>query len=214
MRWPETEETLTAGRVVIPDNDEHRAVNTLDAFAKGAWLGVKIAGMILATLLCIIGVVSLINGLLGWWGSYINIDNPPLTLQLILGYVCYPIAFLLGVPRNGDLFKVGQLIGTKIIENEFVAYTDLQTVPTYADLSSRSRLISTYSLCSFANIGSLATQIGVLSQIAPGRSGDVSRIAFSALITGALSTFTSASIAGMLVTDQAAYFTPSAASSG
>lgn len=68
MRWPETEETLTAGRVVIPDDDEHRATNTLHAFANGAWLGIKIAGMILATLLCIIGLVGVINGLLGWWG--------------------------------------------------------------------------------------------------------------------------------------------------
>ena len=103
--------------------------------------------------------------------------------------------------------------GTKLVANEFVAYTALQTDPAYADLSSRSRLIVTYALCGFANIGSLGTQIGVLSQIAPGRGGDVSRVALSALISGALSTFTSASIAGLLVTDQAAYFTPSASSS-
>lgn len=93
-----------------------------------------------------------------------------------------------------------------------MAYTALQTDPVYADLSPRSRLIATYALCGFANIGSLGTQIGVLSQIAPGRGGDVSRLAVSALIAGALSTFTSASIAGLLVTDQAAYFKPSSAS--
>ena len=85
-------------------------------------------------------------------------------------------------------------------QNEFVAYTALQTDPAYADLSARSRLIATYALCGFANLGSLGTQIGVLSQIAPGRSGDVSRLALSALIAGALSTLTSASIAGLLVT--------------
>lgn len=78
----------------------------------------------------------------------------------------------------------------------------------YAALSPRSRLIATYALCGFANIGSLGTQIGVLSQISPGRSGDVSRVALSALISGAISTLTSASVAGLLVTDQAAYFTP------
>ena len=159
-------------------------------------------------------------------GHYLNINDPPLTVELIVGYICYPIAFLLGVPRDGDLFLVAQLIGTKLIavsipsheqhltlthhihQNEFVAYTALQTDPVYANLSPRSRLITTYALCGFANIGSLGTQIGVLSQIAPGRSGDVSRLALSALIAGALSTFTSASIAGLLVTDQAAYFTP------
>jgi len=118
LRWPETEETLTAGRVVIPDDDEHRAANALHAFANGAWLGLKIAGMILATLLCIIAAVALINALLTWWGRYINIDGEyDLTLQLMLGYLCYPIAFLLGVPRTGnDLLLVGRLIGTKLIE--------------------------------------------------------------------------------------------------
>lgn len=212
LRYPESEETLTSGRVVIPDDDEHRAANSLHAFANGAWLGLKIAGMILATLLCIIALLGLADGLLTWWGRYLNINNPPLTVELIVGYICYPVAFLLGVPRNGDLLKVGQLIGTKLIANEFVAYTRLQTDPSYADLSPRSRLIATYALCGFANIGSLGTQIGVLSQIAPSRSGDVSRLAISALVAGALSTLTSASIAGLLVTDQAAYFTPSAAS--
>ncbi|KAL8629451.1 hypothetical protein Q9189_004842 [Teloschistes chrysophthalmus] len=213
LRYPETEETLTTGRCVIPDDDEHRAANSLHAFANGAWLGLKIAGMILSTLLCIIAFLGLANGLLTWWGRYLNINDPPLTVELIVGYICYPLAFLLGVPRNGDLLKVAQLLGTKLIANEFVAYTALQTDPAYADLSPRSRLIATYALCGFANIGSLGTQIGVLSQIAPSRSGDVSRLAVSALIAGALSTLTSASIAGLLVTDQAAYFTPSAASS-
>ncbi len=80
----------------------------------------------------------------------------------------------------------------------------------YADLSDRSRLIATYALCGFANLGSLGTQIGVLSQLAPGRSGDVSRLAVSALLAGAISTFTSASIAGLLVTNQAQFFTASA----
>ena len=95
------------------------------------------------------------------------------------------------------------------MQNEFVAYSALVKEDIYQTLSPRSRLIATYSLCGFANIGSLGTQIGVLSQIAPGRSGDVSRLALSALISGALSTLTSASIAGMLVTDQASFTTPS-----
>ena len=115
LRYPETEETLTSGRVVVPDDDQHKAANSLHAFANGAWLGLKIAGMILATLLCIISLLGLLNGLLTWWGRYLNINNPPLTVELIVGYICYPIAFLLGVPRNGDLLKVGQLIGTKLI---------------------------------------------------------------------------------------------------
>lgn len=155
-------------------------------------------GMILTTLLCIIGVVALIDGLLTWWGHYLNIGNSnpdyDLTLELILGYVFFPVAFLLGVPRSKyELLAVGRLIGTKIIQNEFVAYANLQSVSYYADLSPRSRLIATYALCGFGNVGSLGTQIGVLSQISPGRTGDVSRIAISALMSGIVSTLTSAS---------------------
>jgi len=75
MRYPEEEETLTAGRVVIPDDDEHRATNSLHAFAQGAWLGLKIGGMIGATLLCILALLGLANGLLTWWGHYLNIPE-------------------------------------------------------------------------------------------------------------------------------------------
>jgi CNT family concentrative nucleoside transporter len=131
-----------------------------------------------------------------------------LTLELILGYLFYPVAFLLGVSRDGDLLKVARLIGVKVVENEFVAYTLLQQDEHYANLSGRSRLIATYALCGFGNFGSLGTQVGVLSQISPGRSGDVSRVAISALFTGILSTLTSASIAGLLVTTQESAFAP------
>jgi len=116
LRYPEEEETLTEGRVVIPDDDEHRAANSLHAFANGAWLGLKIAGMIMTTLLCIIALLGLVDGLLTWWGRYININDPPLTLELIVGYLMYPVAFLLGVSRQGsDLIKVARLIGIKIM---------------------------------------------------------------------------------------------------
>ncbi|KAL7628483.1 hypothetical protein AAE478_002686 [Parahypoxylon ruwenzoriense] len=200
MRYPETEETLTSGRVVIPDDEEHKAANALHAFANGAWLGLKIAGMIVATLLCIIAFVALINGLLTWWGSYWGIQDRDLTLQLILGYVFYPIAWLLGVP-NDDLLPVGELIGQKIIINEFAAFGALQSKPRYKEMTKRAQLIATYACCGFGNLGSLGTQIGVLSQIAPSRSGDVSKVAISALIAGIISTLTSASVAGMLYTD-------------
>ncbi|KXT02067.1 hypothetical protein AC578_6657 [Pseudocercospora eumusae] len=204
LRYPEEEESLTAGKVVVPDDDDHKAANALHAFANGAWLGLKIAGMILTTLLCIIAFVALINGILTWIGHYINLTGDyDLTIELVLGYICYPIAFLLGVPRGPDLIKVARLIGIKVVTNEFVAYNALTTDASYATLSPRSKLIATYSLCGFGNIGSLGTQIGVLSQIAPGRSGDVSRLAISALITGVLSTLSSASIAALVIQDQA-----------
>ncbi|KAJ5206287.1 Na dependent nucleoside transporter [Penicillium cf. griseofulvum] len=211
MRWPEEEETLTAGRVIIPDDEEHRAANSLHAFTNGTWLGLKIAAMITSTLLCIIALIGLVNGLLTWWGRYLNINDPTLTLELIVGYICYPIAFLLGVSRDKDLLLVGKLIGTKLVTNEFVAYDRLQHAAEYAELSDRSRLIVTYALCGFANIGSLGNQIGVLSQLAPGRARDVSRVAVSAMVTGAISTFTSAAIAGLLITNEKQYFSVSTA---
>lgn len=123
LRWPEEEESLTAGRVVVPDNEEHRSANALHAFATGAWLGLKIAAMIASTLLCIISLIALCDGLLTWWGRYLNINDPPLTLHMIVGYICYPVAFLLGVSRNGDLLKVGQLIGLKLISVRFLLFS-------------------------------------------------------------------------------------------
>ncbi|KAK6431753.1 hypothetical protein LTR95_012083 [Oleoguttula sp. CCFEE 5521] len=206
LRYPETEETLTAGKVVVPDDDEHKAANALHAFANGAWLGLKIAGMIVSTLLVIIALLNLVSGLMTWWGRYIGLSGDyDLTVELVVGYLCYPIAFLLGVPRGPDLIRVARLIGVKIVANEFVAYQMLTQDPSYAGLSPRSRLIATYSLCGFGNIGSLGTQIGVLSQIAPGRGGDVSRLALSALMTGILSTLSSAAIAGLLIQDETSY---------
>lgn len=116
LRYPEDEETLTSGRVVIPDDDEHKAENALHAFANGAWLGLKIAGSIITSILCIIAAVGLINGLLTWWGRYLNINDPELTLQTIFGYAFYPVAFLLGVPReNGELLVVSRLIAEKVV---------------------------------------------------------------------------------------------------
>ena len=116
MRYPETEETLTAGRVVIPDDDEHKAENALHAFANGAWLGLKIGGTIVASLLCIISAVGLINALMTWWGHYLNRYDPDFTLQTALTYPLWPVTFLLGVPRqNGDILKVSKLIAQKII---------------------------------------------------------------------------------------------------
>lgn len=203
LRYPETEETLTAGKVTVPKDDEHKASNVLEAFANGAYLGIKIAGTIVAALLCIMAFLGLFNGLLTWWGSYINISDPPLTITLIVGYLFYPIAFLLGVPRTGDLLKVAQLIGLKVVANEYVAFSALvEEGGAYADLSPRSLLIATYALCGFGNIGSLGIQIGILSQLAPGRTGDVARLAVSALISGVIATLTSAAVAGLVVTNQ------------
>ena len=135
LRYPETEEPLTAGKIMIPEDEGEKPTNSLHAFANGSWLGLKIGAMIAACLLCILALLGLFNGVLGWWGRYFSIANddgsPKLTIQFILGYLFYPIAFLLGVDRKGDpsknkeagsdILKVSQLIGIKVVANEFVA---------------------------------------------------------------------------------------------
>lgn len=126
LRYPETEESLTAGKIIIPKDQDERPSNSLHAFANGSWLGLKIGAMIVSALLCILALLGLCNGLLGWWGRYLNIDDPKLSVQMIVGYIFYPVAFLLGVERKGgDLLKVSQLIGIKIVANEFVAVSSL-----------------------------------------------------------------------------------------
>lgn len=204
LRYPETEETLTSGRTVVPEDEEDKAANALHAFANGTWLGLKIAGMIVATLLCIIAFVAMLNAFLGWFGTYYGIgdgvgdtNSKKLSLELILGYLLWPVSFFLGVPLK-DVYTVAQFIGMKIITNEFVAF---KAISEHTDLSARGKVIATYACCGFGNIGSLGNQIGVLSQVAPGRSADVSRVAVSALVSGIIATLSSAAVAGMLYTD-------------
>lgn len=116
LRYPETEVALTAGDVTVPENKEEKSENILHAFANGAMLGIRIAAAILTSLLCIIALVGLLNGLLTWWGRYLNINGPLLTLQTIFGYAFYPVSFLLGVSREGDdILKVARLIAEKVI---------------------------------------------------------------------------------------------------
>ncbi len=201
MRIPETEEALTAGKVVIPDEDEDKetkAQNVLQAFANGAWLGLVIAATILTNQMCIIALVALIDGILGWFGKFWNIGE--LSLKLIFGYIFYPVAFLIGAPRN-ELLNVSQLLAMKIVQNEFTAFRHLMSVEPYNQMSKRGTMLATYALCGFANFGSVGTQIGVLGQLAPKRSSEIANLVISALITGCLSTLMSAAVAGMVIND-------------
>ena len=136
-------------------------------------------------MLTVVSLVAMINGLLTWIGKGFGIHA--LTLQLILRYVFYPVTFFMGVPR-GEILRVAELLATKLVENEFVAYTSLQAI-TKSDnpLSDRAFTIASYALCGFANLGSLGIQIGVLSALAPSRAKIIARIAGSAMICGFIS---------------------------
>lgn len=196
---PETDEPITKREVFVPPTDEARHANALHAFSDGAWTGLLVAGMIVTNILVIIALVAMINALLGWFGGYFQV--PQLTITFISGYILYPVTALLGVPNN-EIYLVAQLLGTKIIQNEFVAYTALTTESQYTSMSTRSQLIATYALCGFGNISALGIQIGVLGQLAPSKKSVFAKVALSALLTGALTTLTSASVAGMVLTDE------------
>ena len=196
MRLPELEEPVTRGHVVIDRGgaeERNPPANALHAFSKGAFFGLMVAGSILCNVATILSLVAAINGLLTWIGKGFGIHA--LTLQLILRYVFYPITFFLGVPR-AEILRVAELLATKLVANEFAAYTDLQAIQKSADpLSERAFTIASYALCGFANLGSLGIQIGVLSSLAPSRAKIIARIAFSAMVCGFLSTLQTAGIA-------------------
>lgn len=207
LRYPETDDTIINEEKVsllsAANGDERdEASNWMHAFSNGAWLGVKLAGIVVAVLASVIGLVALCDALLTWAGDYLNMGS--LTLEVIFGYMLVPVAFFLGVPRNEELVLVARLIAIKILKNEFLAYQQLQTGTDYMNLSPRSRLIATYSLCGFGNLGSLGTQVGLMTQMAPSRNKDIASVAFSAFLTGVVSTLTSASMAGMLLGGESA----------
>lgn len=132
--------------------------------------------------------------MLTWIGKGFGIHQ--LTLQLILRYLFYPVAFFLGVPR-AEILRVSELLATKLVANEFAAYENLNHIMTVSSspLSPRAFTITSYALCGFANLGSLGIQVGVLSAMAPSRSKIIARIALSAMICGFLSTLQTAGIA-------------------
>lgn len=148
-------------------------------------------------MLTVLALVAMINGLLTWIGRGFGIHH--LTLQLVLGYVAYPLTFFLGVDRS-EILPVSRLLATKLIANEFAAYGELRAIMDGANpLSERSFHIASYALCGFANLGSLGIQIGVLGALAPSRGKIIARLAVSAMICGFLSTLQTAGIAGMLL---------------
>ncbi|KAH9485266.1 Solute carrier family 28 member 3 [Psilocybe cubensis] len=199
MRSPELEEPLTRGNVTIDrgaEDTKNPPANAIHAFSQGALFGLIVAGQILTNVLTVLSLVATVNGLLTWVGRGFGIGN--LTLELILGYVFYPITFFLGVPRS-EILKVGQLFAKKLIANEFSAYEDLKKLNDAGNISARAYTIASYGLCGFANLGSLGIQIGVLGALAPSKGRVIARIAFSAMVCGFLCTLQTAGIVAMLI---------------
>ncbi|CAD5943718.1 NupC/NupG family nucleoside CNT transporter [Planktothrix agardhii 1803] len=206
--YPETEISLTKGKVKI--EVQPTSANGIDAAATGASDGMKLALNVAAMLIAFLGLLALINGVLQWLGSFWGM--PSLSLEGILGYLFAPVAWLMGIPI-ADCLQVGVLLGKKTVLNEFIAYLDLKQLiensqqlaqgkggeNSVSTISERAIIISTYALCGFSNIGSIAIQIGGISAIAPERQADVARLGIRAMIAGSIACFMTACIAGILL---------------
>lgn len=196
---PETEEPIEqlASDAVSADD---KPANVIDAAAAGASSGMQLALNVGAMLLAFIGLIALLNGLLGGIGGWFGM--PQLTLELILGYVFSPLAFLIGVPWE-EATIAGSFIGQKLIVNEFVAY--LNFAPYLAEgaevvLTDKTSAIISFALCGFANLSSVAILLGGLGGLAPSRRHDIARFGMKAVAAGTLSNLMSATIAGLFVT--------------
>lgn len=195
---PETEKSTTH---LIQDDvaDEDEPVNVIDAAASGAGSGLKLALNVGAMLLAFVGLIALVNGIFGGIGGWFGM--PYITLELILGYVFSPLAFLIGVPWH-EATVVGSFIGQKLVVNEFVAYLDF--MPYLAEdsvlvLSEKSKAIVAFALCGFANLSSIAILLGGLGGIAPSRRAEIAQFGLLAVAAGTLSNLMSATIAGLFL---------------
>ncbi|HSR50179.1 MAG TPA: NupC/NupG family nucleoside CNT transporter [Acidobacteriota bacterium] len=200
MLIPETEHSLTAGKVEM--KIERTDVNIIDAAARGAGQGLNLALNIGAMLIAFVSIIYLLNGILGWVTGYFGAQ---LTMQEILGYALAPLTFLMGVPWE-DANSVGQLIGLKIVLNEFLAYDALAGMQGYAaaagdvapQLGAKAEMIATYALCGFANFSSIAIQIGGIGGLAPERKSDLARLGLRAVLGGSIASFITATLAGII----------------
>ncbi len=191
---PEISHPKTMGDVSfeIPQS----ASNVIDAAADGASAGMKLAINVVAMLIAFIALVALLNGLLGYVGGIFGFEK--LSMQLILGYISAPFAFLMGVPWS-DCFNIGSILGTRIVLNEFVAYVDLAQMVKDGLLTDRGHALATYALCGFANFGSIAIQVGGISSLAPHRRADFAALGMKSLIAGLGACYMTACVAGMFL---------------
>jgi CNT family concentrative nucleoside transporter len=204
--FPETEVSETAGKVTLEVKKEHS--NIMDAISHGASDGMKISINVIAMLIGVIALIALIDALLGYFGHFLawtglsldaiglNLDN--LRLKDVVGAFFSLFAIVMGVPASESL-SVGSLMGTKMVINEFVAYSDLSPMIAQGVLSAKSIVIASFALCGFANFSSVAIQLGGIGAIAPNRKADLARLGLKAMLCGTMASYISASLAGILM---------------
>ena len=196
MLVPETEEPKTAGRVVMSEEETEKESheNLLGAIARGTGDGLHMALNIGAMLIAFLALVALLDGILG--GIHRQVAWCPASLEAIFGVLFSPVAWLIGIPWR-DCPAIGNLLGTRMVLNELVAFTMLG--PQKGTLDPRSFTIATFALCGFANLSSIGIQIGGIGALAPNKRGELARLGFRAMLAGTMANLMSASIAGMLL---------------
>ena len=182
---PETQVPETMGSVKL--ETERTDVNIIDAAGRGTSEGLMLALNVGAMLISFLALISLVNAILGLAG---------LSLQQMFGWAFAPIAWSMGVPWQ-DAPVIGNLLGTRMVLNEFVAYSQLGGLK--ATLDPRSFTIATFALCGFANFASIGMQVGGIGALAPSRRHDLARLGFRAMMAGTLANFVTATIAGFLL---------------
>lgn len=194
MLIPETGQPETSGSVNI--DIPKPGVNVIDAAAAGAHDGLFLALNIGGMLIAFLALIALVNGIFGWFQSFPVLSWMPNSLQQLMGWIFSPAAWLMGVTWK-DASAIGQLLGTRLVLNEFVAFIDLGKLRDTLD--PKSFTIATYALCGFANLSSIAIQIGGIGALAPTRKSDLARLGLRAVMAGTLANVMSACIAGMLL---------------
>ncbi|NOZ76040.1 MAG: NupC/NupG family nucleoside CNT transporter [FCB group bacterium] len=185
--FPETEtpETLEAGDILVPRSED----NGMEALSRGATDGLKLAGNVAAMLMAIVAMIAMVNAILGLAGT---------SLEAILGWIFRPLAWTMGAPWD-EAQILGSLMGKKLVLTELIAYSDLSTLRLEHVISDRTAIIASYALCGFANFASIGIQLGGIGGMAPERRSDLARLGLKAMIGGALASWITASIAGMLI---------------
>ena len=185
--YPETEASDTFGdlKIALDKKDD----NIMEALSRGATNGMKLAANVAAMLVAFVAIIAMVNAILGL------ID---LSLQQILGWIFSPLAWVMGVPWN-EAGIIGSLMGEKLVLTELIAFGDLSELMTTNSISDRSAIIASYALCGFANFASVGIQLGGIGGIAPERRKDLAKLGLKAMFGGALASWLTATIAGILI---------------
>ena len=185
--YPETESSETIGDLKI--NIEQKSTNAMEALGDGATSGLKLAANVAAMLIAFVSLVAMINYLLGFAGT---------SMESILGFIFKPLAWTMGVPWS-EAGTLGTLMGKKIVFTELIAYGDLKELMSTGAITDRTAIIASYALCGFANFGSIGIQLGGIGGMAPERKKDLAKLVTKAMVGGALASWLTATIAGLLI---------------